>query len=96
MTKLKSICQNIIYVLLLYAFTISIKEYISKSNTYKVFRININGNDFVDSNILMDSIENLVLGHYIYKIDIKKIKNTIEKNDYISSCIVSINLSGNS
>jgi len=92
MTKLKSIYQNIIYILLLYAFTMCIKEYISKSNTFKVFRTNINGNDFVDSNILRDSIEHLVLGHYIYKIDIEKIKNTIEKNDYISSCIVSINL----
>ena len=92
MNKLKSVFQNIIYILLLYAFIICVKEYISKSNTYKVLKTNIYGNNFVDSNILKNNIEHLIVDEFLYKVDIKKIKDMIEKNDYISSCMVSINL----
>lgn len=89
MKKIKSIILRIYFLLMIFSFTIIVNIYISKSNTYKIKEIIINGNNYLNDESIKENISHDTNNKDIFNINIKNIKNNIEKNDYIFSCIVS-------
>ena len=89
MKKIKSIISGICYLLMIFTFVIMIKKYTSVTNTYKIQEIIITGNDYLNNNSIKKNIIHHTNNKDIFNVNIKNIKNNIEENDYISSCIIS-------
>ena len=88
MKRIKSISKSITYLSLLILSAIIIKKYILASNIYKIDEIIINGNDFLNDEIIKKNIEPYTINKNAFDINIKSIKKLIEKDDYIYSCQV--------
>ena len=80
----KKIIKITLYTLVSLLLFKSIEKYVSSTDYFKIKKINIIGNNFVNNEIIYKLINNKI-NENIFNINLKEINSAINKNDYIYS-----------
>ena len=90
--KIGSFLKIFIYTIALFSLIVSFKNYNEyENNLFKIKHISVRGNDYISKQEIIESLS-LNKGDFIFKVNIKNIKDNIEKIPFIKKAEISIRI----
>jgi len=83
MKKIKNILNHSFYVFLIFSITITVSKYLFIRQPFKINSIKISGNDYMNTNQILDSIIDYTKNENIINIKLDAINSELKKNNFI-------------